>query len=190
MFDNHSNMTIVHDDLTAADRLRDLAAQDRKKEKEQEEQKKNPPFVQLTKNKMKDLRRHLRNNPLAVEIFLFIAQHMGKENILVCSFSVLMEETGKSRSTIHRAISYLKDENVITTVKFGSCTGYAIDGHYVWTTFNQPGRYAVFENAKAIASRAENKAVARKLSTVFKNQPALPGFEEPDEATPKPKEGQ
>lgn len=181
MFDDHSQMTVVHDDLTAADRLRDLTAQDREKEIEQEEQKKNPPFVQFTKNKMKDLRKHLRNNPLAVEIFLFIAQHMGKENILVCSFSVLMEETGKSRSTIHRAIKYLKDENVITTVKFGSCTGYAIDGHYVWTTFHQPGRYAVFENARAIASRAENKTVARKLSTVFKNQPALPGFEEPEE---------
>lgn len=185
MFDDSSRMTVVHDDLTAADRLRDLKAQDREREKEQEEQKKNPPFVQLTKSKMKDLRKHLRNNPLAVEIFLFIAQHMGRENILICSLSVLVEETGKSIATVGRAVKYLKDEGIITAVKFGSCTGYAIDGHYVWTTFNQPGRYAVFENARAIASRAENKTVARKLSSVFKNQPALPGFEEPKEGQPE-----
>jgi DNA-binding transcriptional ArsR family regulator len=173
--------TLVYDEQTRTDRLRDLAAQDRDREAEEEQAKKNPPFVQLTKKKMPDLRRHLRANPLAVEIFLFIAQNMGKENILVCSIAVLMEETGKSRSTIQRAIKYLRDEEVITTVKFGSCTGYAIDGNYVWTTFNQPGRYAVFENARAIASRAENKTISRKLSTVFKNnknEPPLPGFEE------------
>jgi DNA-binding transcriptional ArsR family regulator len=159
------------------DRIRDLKAQDRDKEKEQEEKRKNPPFVQLTKRKMPELREHLRANPLAIDIFLFIAQHMGTENILICSLSVLMEETGKSKATIGRAVKYLKDQGLVYAVKFGSCSGYALDGEYVWTTFHHPGRYAVFQNAKALASRSENKIIAKKLSTVFHNQPPLPGLE-------------
>ena len=152
---------------TGQDRLRDLGAQERERELEEEEQRKNPPFVQFTKKKMTDLRKHLRANPLAVEIFLFIAQHMGKENILICPVSVLMQETGKSRATVARAIKYLKDQGVLYAVKFGSCSGYALEGSYVWTTFNHPGRYAVFENAKAIASKSENKIIVKKLSTAL-----------------------
>ena len=118
---------------------------------------------------MPDLRKHNTVNPLAVNIFLFIAEHMGRDNILICSTSVLVEEMGKSRATVARAIKYLKDEKLLEAVKFGSCTGYAVSGEYVWTTFNQPGRYAVFENAKALASKSENKSMIKKLATAFKN---------------------
>ncbi len=172
------NCTITVTQETGQDRLRDIRAQDRDREAEEERQKKNPPFVQLTKNKMPDLRKHLRANPLAVEIFLFIAQNMQPNNILICSMSSIMEETGKSRATVARAIKYLKDENVLYAVKFGSCSGYALDGHYVWTTFNHPGRYAVFENVQAIASKAENQIVVKKLAVAFGKMQPLPGFEE------------
>lgn len=179
--DTHGQMVTVTPE-NGEDRLRDLRAQDRDREKEREQERKNPPFIQLTKRKMPELREHLRKNPLAVEIFLFIAQHMGRENILICSLDVLVEETKKSRASVCRAIKYLKDESLVYAVKFGSCSGYALDGEYVWTTFHHPGRYAVFENAKALASRSENKTIAKKLSTVFYNQPPLPGLE--------PEEGQ
>lgn len=162
----------------ARNRQRDLKAQDKERQTEEEQRKRNPPFVQLTKSKMPDLRRHLRTNPLAVEIFLFIAQHMGPENILICSLAVLMEETGKARATVARAIKYLKDEGLMYAVKFGSCSGYALDGRYVWTTFNHEGRYAVFERAKALASKAENKIVIKKLKTVFYNTPPSPELED------------
>lgn len=178
--DTHGQITVTPEN--GQDRLRDLHAQDREKEKEQEKERKNPPFVQLTKRKMPDLRKHLRANPLAVEIFLFIAQHMGPENVLICSLSVLIEETGKSKATVGRAVKYLKDQGLVYAVKFGSCSGYALDGEYVWTTFHHPGRYAVFENAKALASRSENKTITKKLSAAFHNHPSLPGLE--------PEEGQ
>lgn len=151
------------------DRLRDLETQERDRQIKQDAEKKNPPFVQLTRKRMPDLRKHNTVNPLAVNIFLFIAEHMGRDNILICSTSVLVEEMGKSRATVARAIKYLKDEKLLEAVKFGSCTGYAVSGEYVWTTFNQPGRYAVFENAKALASKSENKSMIKKLATAFKN---------------------
>ena len=176
MLQDDRTITVTHDN--AQDRLRDLRAQDIEREAEEKERKKNPPFVQLTKNKMPDLRRHLRANPLAVEIFLFIAQNMGSNNILICSMNAIIEETGKSKATVGRAIKYLKDENILYAVKFGSCSGYALDGQYVWTTFNHPGRYAVFENARAIASKSENQIVVKKLAVAFGKIEPLPGFEE------------
>jgi hypothetical protein len=118
------------------DRLRDLEAQERDRQINQDAEKKNPPFVQLTRKRMPDLRKHNTVNPLAVNIFLFIAEHMGRDNILICSTSVLVEEMGKSRATVARAIKYLKDEKLLEAVKFGSCTGYAVSGEYVWTTMS------------------------------------------------------
>lgn len=160
--------TTIYDATSALNRLRELEEQQALRERTEEEHRKNPPFVQLTKNKIDSLRGYIRQNPLAVDIFLFIAKNMGKDNILICSIDILMEETGKSRSTVHRAIRFLKENNVIVAVKFGSCTGYAVDGHYVWTTFNCEGRYAVFEKARALASRSENEAVFKKLNVAFK----------------------
>jgi len=162
------------------DRLRDLEAQGKDQQIEQDAEKRNPPFIQLTRKRMPDLRRHNTVNPLAVNIFLFIAEHMGRDNILICSMSVLIEEMGRSRATVARAIKYLKDEKLLEAIKFGSCTGYAVSGEYVWTTFNQPGRYAVFENARALASKSENKAVIKKLATVFKNIPPISEMLEQD----------
>lgn len=161
--------TIVSTELDRQARLRDLEAQDRDLQAKEDVEKKNPRFVQLTEKKMPDLRKHLRANPLAVEIFLFLSQHMGRDNILLCSQKVLVEEMGKSLPTVWRAIKYLKDNNLVETIKFGGQHGYALNGEYVWKTFNQPGRYAVFENAKALASKSENKAVIKKLATAFKN---------------------
>ncbi len=161
--------TFVYDELSALNRTRDLDAQERQRIAQEEDDRKNPSFVQLDIRRMKKIREYLRENPLSIDIFLFIAEYMGRDNILICSLSVLMEETGKSRSTIQRAIRFLREKNVITTVKFGSCTGYAVDGNYVWKTFHHAGKYAVFENARALASRAENESVVKKLATVFKN---------------------
>lgn len=172
--------TIVSTELDRQARLRDLEAQGRDLQVKENVEKRNPRFVQLTEKKMPDLRKHLRANPLAVEIFLFLSQHMGRDNILLCSQKLLVEEMGKSLPTVWRAIKYLKDNNLVETVKFGGQHGYALNGEYVWKTFNQPGRYAVFENAKALASKSENKAVIKKLATAFMNIPPIFRISEQD----------
>ena len=76
-------------------RLTELEWQDRMREQEEERRRKNPPFVQFTERKMTDLRKHLRNNPLAVEIFMFLSQHMDQTNIVICPMKVFTEEMEK-----------------------------------------------------------------------------------------------
>ena len=140
---------------------------------ESEQLKKNPPFIQVKETRVKDIRKHLKTNPVAVDIFLFLAQHMGKDNIVICPVSVLMEETEKARTTVYRAIKYLEDNDLLMSVKFGNSKGYALNGDYVWKTFHHQGRYGVFENAKALASKEENKKMIAKLNHVFERMNKL-----------------
>lgn len=150
-----------------------LEKEEMQNQSERQRQKKNPPFVQFAKSKMPNVRHHLRQNPLAVELFLFLAEHMDTNNIVICSQQVLMEQLERSRSVIYRAVKYLEENNLVAVVKFGATNGYAVEGAYVWTTFNTPSRYAVFDNAKALASHAENAAVRRRLAHVFGKQKDL-----------------
>ncbi len=150
-----------------------LQAEAALEEHQRERQKKNPPFVQFAKSKMPNVRQHLRKNPLAVELFLFLAEHMDTNNIVICSQQVLMEQLERGRTSVYNAIKYLEDEGLVCIVKFGTTNGYAVEGAYVWTTFNKPARYAVFENAKALASNNENAAVRKRLAHVFGRQKDL-----------------
>jgi hypothetical protein len=173
-------MLTVATDAEREARKIDLELHDRMAQEMEERKRKNPPFVQLSENRMTDLRKHLQINPLAVEIFLFLSQHMGHDNIVICPTKVLIEETKKSRPTITKAINYLRAVGLVEVVKFGNVNGYGVSGEYVWKTFNHPGRYSVFENVKALASKSDNKVVRKKLAHIF--QPALPGMEEMEEA--------
>src|SRR3954471_10312265 len=69
--------------------IQDEAESEKKKH---EKHKKNPPFVQFAKSKMPNVRQHLRKNPVAVELFLFLAEHMDASNLVICSQQVLMEQ--------------------------------------------------------------------------------------------------
>lgn len=157
-------------------RLTELEWQDRMREQEEERKRKNPPFVQFTERKMSDLRKHLRNNPLAVEIFMFLSQHMDQTNIVLCPMKVFTEEMEKSRQACSSAIRYLKDAGLVEVVKFGSANGYALNGEYVWKAAHHERRYSVFQNVRALAAHSDNAAVRKKLAHIF--QPSLPGFDQ------------
>lgn len=132
-----------------------------------EEKRKNDKFVQFYEDKMKDIRAHTLLNPKAVVLFLFLAEYMGPDNIVIVPQTVLAEELDFSRSTLYRASKYLEDNNLVVIVKFGNCNGYAMNPEYVWKSFNSPEKYLLFSNVKAMASRSENDAVRKKLAHVI-----------------------
>lgn len=170
------HMTTVSTEAERAARMRDFAELDRQREKDEERKRKNPPFVQLTESRMSDLRKHLRHNPLAVEIFLFLSQHMDQSNIVICPMKVLQEEMQKGRTSCSTAIRYLKGAGLIEVVKFSGANGFALNGEYVWKAAHHEGRYSVFQNVKALAAHSDNAAIRKKLAHIF--QPSLPGFDQ------------
>lgn len=137
------------------------------------EERKNPPFVQLSIHKMPDLRLHMKANPTAVTVLLFLAEHMGQDNLVIAPQKVIEEELEMSRASVYRAIKYLSDQSLICVVKFGSTNGYAVNGSMFWKAWHGPDRYLVFEKVRALASREENKKTHARLKHLFATQGEL-----------------
>lgn len=161
------------------EKLRDMEVRDRIIREMEAERKKNEKFVQMTERRISDIRKHIRHNAVAVDIFLFLAKHMDHQNIVVCPTNVLMEETDKGRTTVSNAIKYLKSHDLVDVIKVGTTNAYALNGEYVWKTFNHSGRYSVFENARTLVAHSDNRQLRKRLAHVF--QPELPFKEEGEE---------
>ena len=95
-------------EISFEQRERDLNELERKRLKEI---KKSPftNFYQVNKDSSNYLRSCLKENPRALELLLFIFDHMDKYNAVVCSYKVFQEALGVGQATVARAIKYLKD---------------------------------------------------------------------------------
>lgn len=116
----------------------------------------NNDFVQIYRKPMRSFRKIIRENPVAAEIFYFLLEHMDRGNSLACSHSTLQEVTGMSKSTITRAVKFLRDEQHISVSKMGNCNVYHINADIAWTTWGNGKKYAKF-NATIVISESEQE---------------------------------
>ncbi|MBW4597534.1 MAG: replication/maintenance protein RepL [Brasilonema angustatum HA4187-MV1] len=127
-------------------RVRDYATQDKQQEKEAEERKKSPytrsGFTQLSDREVANLRKLTSLNPVATEIFLFLLEHMSSYNAVACPQSLLMKVTGKSRTTVHRAIVLLKESQFIGIKKIGATQVFHLNASIVWRSYGDKIKYA------------------------------------------------
>ena len=86
-------------EISFEQRERDLNELERKRLKEI---KKSPftNFYQVNKDSSNYLRSCLKENPRALELLLFIFDHMDKYNAVVCSYKVFQEALGVGQATI------------------------------------------------------------------------------------------
>ena len=124
-----------------------------------EDTKKNTDFVQLYRKHMSEIRWLARTNALACEIFLFIIEHMDRTNALACSYSVLEDYTGKSKSSVTRAIKVLRENGFLSILKMGNCNVYVINQEVAWTSYGENKDFCKF-NGNIIVSKKENKDYA------------------------------
>lgn len=132
-------------------------------EKTQENPKKNKDFVQLYRKHMAEVRWLARNNSLACEIFLFILEHMDTNNALACSYAILEDYTGKSKSSVTRAIKVLRENGFLSILKMGTCNVYVINQEVAWSSYGDNKEYCKF-NGTMLISKKENKDYAYKKS--------------------------
>ncbi|EGY29584.1 Firmicute plasmid replication protein [Candidatus Regiella insecticola 5.15] len=117
--------------------------------------RKNPPFGQFTEANIDVVRALVQSNPVAAEIFLFLIQYMNKKNAVVCSSKVLEEITNKSRPTISRAISVLKNSSFVNVMKSGQTNVYILNPHVVWKTWRDEKSFCALEGS-ILLSKSEN----------------------------------
>lgn len=120
---------------------------------------KNSNFVQLYRNNITAIRWLSKNNSTALEMFLFILEHMDHTNALGCSYSIFEEALGKSKPTITRAIKVLKDNGFLSVLKMGTSNVYVINQDIAWSSWDNKKKYCKF-NGNMLISHKENKDYA------------------------------
>lgn len=119
--------------------------------------KKNLNFVQLYKQHLMDLRRLTNKDSNALTILLIMVEKMNKQNALVISQKNLEKITGKSRTTVHRAIKVLKEERFIDVIKIGTANAYVVNANVFWQDdHDRKTKFAIFD-ATVVASIDEQE---------------------------------
>jgi hypothetical protein len=131
----------------AAARMRDNQIADEREQEQQEQLRKSHftrqgGFTQFSDRQLGKLRKLTKENPVAVEIFLFLTEHMSNHNAVACSHGLLCKITGKSRTTVHRAITLLKESQFIGVAKLGGGTVFHLNANIVWHSYGKNIHYA------------------------------------------------
>lgn len=124
--------------------------------KEQTETEKNGNFVQFYRPHLTEVTALAKANPVALELFLFICEHMDGYNALMCSYQVFVDYTGKSRQTCSKAIKHLYDNGYIDILKSGTSNVYIINQEIAWTSWSTSKQYCQF-NGNILVSAKENQ---------------------------------
>lgn len=142
-------------EISFEQRERDLNELERKRLKEI---KKSPftNFYQVNKDSSNYLRSCLKENSRALELLLFIFDHMDKYNAVVCSYKVFQEALGVGQATVARAIKYLKDNGFLYVYKSGSSNVYVANNDLVWNSWGTNLEYCEFP-ANIVLSKSEQE---------------------------------
>lgn len=133
--------------------------EEKQTEEEQEKAKRKSPFqrfYQVNKDKSEYLRSCLKENPKALEILLFICEHIDKYNAVVCSYKVFEEALNISYRTVARSIKYLKDNGFLYIYKTGASNVYVVNKDLVWNSWGNNIQYCEFP-ANVILSSTEQE---------------------------------
>lgn len=101
------------------------------------------------------------NEPKARAILDFLLAHMDGYNALVCSYKVIQEALGISRTTAYEAIKVLTSKSIIYVAKSGNSTVFYVNDNLAWKSWGKNREYCEF-SAKIILSGSENKESAKK----------------------------
>lgn len=105
----------------------------------------NNPFFQFYKHNFKLIRWMTKENPRALEIFLWLVEHMDGKNAIVISQPALAQALKIHRSTIHRSITFLRKHECIAILKSGNTNIYAINADIVWQNTHENKKFALFD---------------------------------------------
>lgn len=134
------------------------------------EDDKNRNFVQLNRDFMMDIAVLGKENPNALSVFMFISQNMDGNNALCISMKALEEALELSRSTLSRAVRYLKDKGWLCVLKTGTSNVYIINPDIEWTSWANQKKYCKFQT-NVIVTPSENPDFLNnpKASTRYKH---------------------
>jgi hypothetical protein len=124
--------------------------------------RKNVDFVQFSRAYLGDVALLIREYPTAASIFIFLSKYMDKTNAVVCPQSVLIEITGKKRSAVSNAVTFLKENNYFTVMKSGTTNVYVLNPNVAWSSSLENKQYCKFDGV-ILVSKKENQEILDKV---------------------------
>lgn len=125
---------------------------------EEREEHKSPftNFYQVNKNNSHYLRSCLKECPRALDLLLFLFDHMDRYNAVVCSYKVLEDVLGVSRSTVQRCVAYLRDHGFMAVKKSGTTNVYIANDRLVWNSWGSNVKYCEFPANVVLSSEEQD----------------------------------
>lgn len=154
--------TTIQADLDFKTRVAEWVDEDQKAE----EEKKNRNFFMMFKQHGSPaVRKMIRLNGIAAELFLFIAENMDKSNALVGSGKAFAAALGTSEASISRALKVLDEEGYIARFKSGGSNVIVANPDLVWNSWATGKEACLFSNAKVLISKGEqDSTLIRKFA--------------------------
>lgn len=166
------------DELNAKAQQMNNLENEEKEERQRELDKKNNNFYMIFRDKGSPIIRQLiAFNPIAANLFIFLAEEMDRTNMIVASGKALATSLEVSEASISRAIKILLDENLIDRFKSGGSNVFVLNPEIVWSAWKSGKEYCLFGNAKVLISQNEQDTHTKKRLNVIldkkKQQPLL-----------------
>lgn len=158
MLINDSGEVIGQRPLTVEQKQRELNILQQQQEQEEKKKKDSPyrNFLQVNRDRVSVLRKLAKENAVALDLFLFLTEHMDKYNAVACSYAVLTEQLDKSRATVSRAVKYLRSNGILYVYKSGTTNVYVTNPEIVWRSWGTNLKYCKFP-ANVLLSKSENE---------------------------------
>lgn len=116
----------------------------------------NQNFVMLFRNEISSIVNLQKEDAKAGVLFMFLLEHMDRENALIVSIETISELLEWSRPTVCRKIKFLKEKNFITTARTGNSSIYFVNANIAWSTYGNKKEYAKFK-ASVLISKSEQE---------------------------------
>lgn len=104
----------------------------------------------------------LAENP-AARLFVFLADHCGHDNALVCTYDVLAESLDLHERTIRRAVRDLEKRKHVVVGKVGTANIYILNPQEVWKTTEEHKHFCAF-STRTLISKKTNPDFKKRLT--------------------------
>lgn len=133
--------------------------------KRAKESQKNKNFIQISRGLgTTALAYIISENAVAGQLYMFFIENMDvNSNSIMVSHKILEEVTGKSRTTIFRAVSCLEENGLIAIGKVGNTNVYILNPEVAWATSRDRKDFVNFKG-NILLGRSENEELFNKFN--------------------------
>ena len=166
---NSKSNKVISTPADYRDRVAAWTEEDAAREAEAEKAKKNRNFYMTFKDEgSPKIRKLIRLNGVAAELFLFIGENMDKSNALVASGKAFASALDTSEASVSRALKVLDEQGYIARFKTGGSNVVVANPDIVWNSWATGKTVCLFNNAKVLLSKDEqDKTLVRKFAHVL-----------------------